>query len=118
LYLFLSIPHSAFRILLIHSLRHRSYREFARQDKMESYLAPFHFFSLLFFEKASLRPGSKGVARKKHRREKNPRWRPDRVSAERGGHIGRPTGRPYNGITLFLLKERLARPVQEKKGAS
>ena len=35
-----------------------------------------------------------------------------------GGPIGRPAGRPYNGITLFLPKERLARPIQEMKGAS
>jgi hypothetical protein len=28
-----------------------------------------------------------------------------------GGPIGRPAGRPYDGITLFLGEERLARPV-------
>jgi hypothetical protein len=28
-----------------------------------------------------------------------------------GGPIGRPAGRPYNGFTLFLGKEGLARPV-------
>jgi hypothetical protein len=59
--------------------------------------------------------------RKKHRREKNSSRRSNRFSALRGGPIGRPaarlsspkSGRPYNGITLFLRKERLARPVQE-----
>jgi hypothetical protein len=35
-----------------------------------------------------------------------------------GGPIGRPAGRPYNGITLFLEKEWLARPFQEMKRAS
>ena len=32
-----------------------------------------------------------------------------------GGPIGRPAGRPYNAITRFLGKERLARPVQERR---
>jgi len=36
----------------------------------------------------------------------------------KGGPIGRPAGHPYNGNTLFWGKERLARPVQEMKGAS
>ncbi|HEX7371696.1 MAG TPA: hypothetical protein VF372_02685 [Thermodesulfobacteriota bacterium] len=35
-----------------------------------------------------------------------------------GGPIGRPAGRPYNGINLSTGKEWLARPVQEMKGAS
>jgi hypothetical protein len=51
--------------------------------------------------------------RKKHRREKNSSRRSNRFSAERGGPIGRPAGRPYNGIILLLGKELLARPVQE-----
>jgi hypothetical protein len=70
---------------------------------------------------ASVRPGSEGFARKKHRREKNhkpqvrssfrrmtrPIWRPD------FGELSRAAGRPYNGITLFSGKEQLTRPVQE-----
>jgi len=80
--------------------------------------APLHFCDCLFCEKASLWPGSKAVARKKHRREKNCRRRSNRVSAEGGGPIGRPAGRPYNGITQFLEKEWLARPAQEMKRAS
>ncbi len=94
-------------------------------------LAPLRFYSLFFYGKPSLWPGSKAVMRKKHRREKNSSRRSNRFSAERGGPIGRPdfgelpsglslrvedsraAGRPYNGITLFLRKERLARPVQE-----
>jgi len=59
--------------------------------------------------------------RKKHRREKNSSRRSNRFSAERGGPPGYPaarlsspkSGRPYKGITLFLRKERLARPLQE-----
>jgi hypothetical protein len=51
--------------------------------------------------------------RKKHRREKNSSRRSNPFSAERGGPIGGPAWRPYNGIILFLRKERLARPVQE-----
>jgi hypothetical protein len=73
------------------------------------------------------------MMRKKHRREKNSSPESDRVSAEGGGRFGRPdfaelpsglsprvedsrvAGRPYNGITRFVPKERLARPVQEMK---
>jgi len=80
-------------------------------------LPPFTFV-FPFCEKASLLPGSKGVAHKKHRREKKSSRRSDRVSAEWGGPIGRPAGRPYNGITLFLPKERLARPTQRMNAAS
>ena len=80
--------------------------------------AHLHFGDSLFSGKAGLWPGCKGVARKKHRRERNFIRRPRRVSAERGGPIGRPAGRPYIGITLFLGKERLARPVEEVRGAS
>ena len=39
--------------------------------KGKELLAHLHFGDCLFCEKASLWPGSKGVARKKHRREKN-----------------------------------------------
>jgi len=35
------------------------------------------------------------------------------ASAEWGGPIGRPAGRPYTGINLLVGKEKLARPVQE-----
>jgi len=35
-----------------------------------------------------------------------------------GGPIGRPAGRAYNGITLFLGEEGLARPAQEMMRAS
>jgi len=60
--------------------------------------------------------------RKKHRREENSSRSSHPLSAERGGPIGRPAGRPYKGITLFLPKNGLpalyhtryrARPVQE-----
>jgi hypothetical protein len=63
-------------------------------------------------------PGRKGVARKKHRREKKSIRRSHRASAEWGRAIGRPAGRPYNGMTLLLREERLARPVQEMRRAS
>jgi len=86
-------------------------------------LAPFFF--VLFFEKANLWPGGKSIARKKYRREKKSGRRSDGVSAGWGGPLGRPVdktrlraGRPYNGITLFLRKERVARPVLEEKNAS
>jgi hypothetical protein len=36
----------------------------------------------------------------------------------RGGLIGRPAGRPYNGIPLSRGEEGLARPTQEMKCAS
>ena len=81
-------------------------------------LAPLHFCDCLFCGKTSLWPGSKGVVRKKHRREKNCSRRPRRVSAERGGPIGRPAGRPYIGLTLFLEEEELARPTQKMNRAS
>jgi murein DD-endopeptidase MepM/ murein hydrolase activator NlpD len=65
-----------------------------------------------------LRPGNKGVARKKHRREKNSARRSCRASAEWGGPIGRPAGgRPYIGISQVLGEERLARPAQEMRCA-
>ena len=51
--------------------------------------------------------------RKKHRREKNSIRSSNRFSAGRGGPLGRPAGRPYNGVILFSAKERLARPVRE-----
>jgi hypothetical protein len=50
---------------------------------------------------------------KKHRRDKNSSRSPDLFSAERGRPIGRPAGRPYNGITLFLRKIGL--PAWSKK---
>jgi len=43
---------------------------------------------------------------------------PLQASAERGGPIVRPAGRPYIGLTLFLRKEGLARPTQKMKAAS
>jgi hypothetical protein len=35
-----------------------------------------------------------------------------------GGPLGRPAGRPYIGITLFLREGRLARPHQKMRSAS
>jgi len=75
-----------------------------------------HF--IFFCEKACLWFGSKGVMRKKHRREKKSIRRSTRASAGWGGPIWRPAGRPYNGLTIFLRKEGLARPAQEMKAAS
>jgi len=49
--------------------------------------------------------------RKKHRREENSSRSSHHLSAERGGPIGRPAGRPYIGKPVFSEKERLARPV-------
>jgi len=46
---------------------------------------------------------------------KSPARRFSRASAEWGGPIKLPFGRPYIGIPLFLGKERLARPVQERE---
>jgi hypothetical protein len=80
-------------------------------------LAHLHFFDSLSWVKVSLWLGSKGVARKKHRLEKNSIRRSPRASAEGGGPIGRPAGRPYNAITRFLGKERLARPTQKMNRA-
>jgi len=77
-------------------------------------LARLYFFGFLSYEKVSLWPGSKGVARKKHRREKNSNRRSDRVSSKRGG----PTGRPYDGTTMVLGQEGLARPAREMINAS
>ncbi len=51
--------------------------------------------------------------RKKHRQEKNSSRRSNRFSAERGGRIGRPAGRPCNGITLLSRENGL--PAQTKK---
>jgi hypothetical protein len=80
---------------------------------------------------ASVRPGSEGFARKKHRREKNhkpqvrssfrrmarPIWRPDFGELPSGLNFrvedSRAAGRPNNGITLFSGKEHLTRLVQE-----
>jgi len=53
-----------------------------------------------------------------HRREKNFPRRSFHASAECGGPRGRPAGRPYNAITWFAEKERLARPAQEMMRAS
>jgi hypothetical protein len=77
-------------------------------------LAHLHLCDSFFCQKASLWPGSKGVARKKHRREKKSNQRSYRTSAKCGG----PIGLPYIGIPLFLGKEGLARPVQEMMPAS
>jgi hypothetical protein len=89
---------------------------------------PLHFFDSLSCVKANLWPGSKGVARKKHRLSYfglriflvfffNPHSAIG-IPQFGGGPIGRPAGRPYMGRTLFLGKERLARPVQETRRAS
>jgi len=53
-----------------------------------------------------------------HRREKNFPRRSFHASAECGGPRGRPAGRPYNAITWFAKKERLARPAQEMMRAT
>jgi hypothetical protein len=67
--------------------------------------------------KAFLWPGSKGPARKKHRREKKFIRRSTCFSAQWGGRIGHSAGSPYKGITPFLREKMLARPVQEMKHA-
>jgi hypothetical protein len=54
------------------------YTPFAPSVKEGAALALLHFFAFFFYEKASLRPGSKGVTRKKHRRE----WQSQGVSRE------------------------------------
>jgi hypothetical protein len=74
--------------------------------------------SIFYWVKVRLWPGSKGITRKKHRREKNSLRRSPHASAEDGGRIGPPAGRPYIGLTLFLGKEWLARPAQEMRVAS
>jgi len=74
---------------------------------------PPSLLRVLFLLKPSLWPGSKSMARKKHRRGKNSARRSCLASAEWGGPPGRPAGRPYIGILLFSEKERPARPVQE-----
>ena len=63
-------------------------------------------------------PGGKELLGKKHRSgwPSSGKLRP--ASAGCGGLIGRPAGRPYNGITLFLGKEGLARLVHEMEAAS
>jgi len=40
------------------------------------------------------------------------------ASAEWGGPLGRPAGRPYTGKALFSEKDRFARPSQETRCAS
>ena len=77
----------------------------------ESFLAHIHFSDSFFCSKANLWPGNKGIPCKKHRREKNSARRTRRASAEWGGPLGRPAGRPYIGIPLVSGKERPARPV-------
>jgi len=64
-----------------------------------SFALPPHFYDSLSCQKAILWPGSKGVARKKHRREKNSIRRSPRASAERGGPVGDPPDRPYADST-------------------
>ena len=87
-----------------------------------------HFCNCLFCEKVMLWPGSRGDTRKKHRPSYFGLRISDfgffwfsfsiRIPQFGGGPIGRPAGRPYNGITLFLGKERLARPTQRMNAAS
>jgi len=72
--------------------------------------AHLHFEESFFYSKPSLWPGSKGVARKKHRRGKNSARRSCLASAEWGGPLGRPAGRPYIGKPRLPEKERPARP--------
>jgi hypothetical protein len=60
---------------------------------------PLHFYGSLFWQKAILWPGSRGVARKKHRREKYSIRRSPPASSERGGPVGDPPDRPYADST-------------------
>jgi hypothetical protein len=60
----------------------KSLAPFSPRVKDEKGLAHLHFCDSFFFSKASLWPGRKGVARKKHRREKNSIGRSPRASAE------------------------------------
>jgi hypothetical protein len=76
---------------------------------------PPSLFKSFFCTKPSLWPGSPafgGIAQKKHRREKNSIRRSSLASAEWGGPLGRPAGRPYIGKSQFSEKDRLARPGQ------
>jgi len=52
------------------------------KKEMHQKNSPLHFYDSLFCQKAGLWPGSKGVPRKKHRREKKFIRRSPRASAE------------------------------------
>jgi len=71
------------------------------------------FCPFLFCEKATLWPGSKGIARKKHRLEKNSSRRSDRVSAKEGGRIGARPAAPTSEYPCSWGKNGL--PAQSKK---
>ena len=85
-----------------------------RDVKTHSKPCPPSLFKSFFCSKPSLWPGSPafgGIARKKHRWGKNSIRRSSLASAEWGGPLGRPAGRPYIGKPLFSEKERPALPV-------
>jgi hypothetical protein len=79
-------------------------------------LAPLPFDESLPREKVSLWPGSKGIARKKHRREKNSTRRFPRTSAERGGPSGHPTSSFQPAMTIFLGERTDCPPGPENEG--
>jgi len=80
------------RFWLPRNREHCSISHFRSRPKKACHL---HFCDFLFCCKTSLWSGSKGVARKKHRREKNSIQRSPRASAESGGPAGDPPDRPY-----------------------
>jgi hypothetical protein len=62
-------------------------------------------------EKQACGPEARALRGKSIGGKRNPIEDPTVVPQNEAGPIGRPAGRPYIGIPLFLRKERLARPV-------
>ena len=80
-------------------------------------LAPLTFLTLFLMGKKACGPEARALRAKSIGGKRIRLGHPLRLSAVRGGPIGRPAGPPYLGRTLFLRKEGLARPAQDMRVA-
>jgi hypothetical protein len=83
-----------------------------------SLLLTFTFAILFLAKKQACGPEARALGGKSIGGKRNPFEDPTVLPQIEAGPIGRPAGRPYIGIPLFLGKEGLARPVQEMMRAS